>query len=458
MSGQGSGEDLITKAQRTSKGPPIAQVLQPFQDYMKNEASGGILLLLCTAIAILWANSPWAQEYVRVWQTPLTIGVGEWVLSKPALLWINDGLMAVFFFLVGLEIKREILVGELSEPRQAVLPIVAALGGMVAPAVLFAFFNVGRPGASGWGIPMATDIAFAFGVLTLLGSRVPIQLKIFLISVAIVDDLGAVLVIAFFYTSDVSLANLAVGAVFLFVLLGVNRAGVRHPLVYAFLGIGGLWLAFLLSGVHATIAGVLAAMTIPARPRMSKREFVRTSRILLTEFEYRGEDREDILANERQAEAAKALEIASDLAQTPLQRLEHALQPWVTFGIMPLFALANAGIVLRVDLLSALNHPVTLGVIFGLVLGKQLGITLFSWLAVRSGLADLPKQVSWRHLYGTGWLAGIGFTMSLFIANLAFDDPALLAMAKIGILVASLVSGLVGWFLLRGIAAAPETR
>jgi NhaA family Na+:H+ antiporter len=445
----------VTQAHNTSGEPPIAQVLKPLQEFMKNELSGGVLLLMCTVTALVWANSPWGDVYTRVWQTPLSVGIGGWELSKPVLLWINDGLMAVFFFLVGLEIKREILAGELSQPRQAVLPIVAAVGGMVVPAVLFTAVNGGGPGASGWGVPMATDIAFAFGVLTLLGRRIPIQLKIFLISVAIVDDLGAVLVIAFFYTPQISLSSLGVGAVILLALIAANWSGIRHPFIYALLGFGGLWLAFLISGVHATIAGVVAAMAIPARPRIGKREFMEKSRILLTEFETRGQDRDDILANKEQAEVAEALELASDLAQTPLQRMEHALQPWVLIGIMPLFALANAGIVMPGDWSFALAHPVALGVILGLVLGKQIGITLFSWMAVRSGLAELPRRVGWRQLYGVGWLAGIGFTMSLFIANLAFHDPELLGLAKIGILAASLISGLIGWILLR---AAPDVR
>jgi len=357
--------------------------------------------------------------------------------------------MAMFFFFVGLEIKREILVGELSSPRQAALPIVAALGGMIVPAILYLVLNAGKPGASGWGIPMATDIAFTLGVLALLGKRVPIALKVFLTSVAIVDDIGAVLVIAFFYTSQIYWSNLIVGAGFLIALILANRAGIRHPLVYASLGIGGLWLAFLMSGVHATIAGVLSAMTIPASTRIGREEFLEKSRYILKEFEGASVNEKSVLTSRQQRRAAEALEKASELVQTPLQRLEHDLHPWVIFGIMPLFALANAGVSLDGNLTQVLINPVTLGIVFGLVFGKQIGITLFSWLAVRSGIATLPVGVNWWQVYGVGWLAGIGFTMSLFIAGLAFRDIALLSLAKLGILTASLIAGVVGWIILR---------
>ncbi|KRT64220.1 MAG: Na+/H+ antiporter NhaA, Na+:H+ antiporter, NhaA family [Candidatus Dadabacteria bacterium CSP1-2] len=397
----------------------------------------------------MWANSPWFDSYFDLWQTKLKIGLGSFVLDKPLILWINDGLMAMFFFFVGLEIKREILVGELSSPRQAALPIVAALGGMIVPAILYLVLNAGKPGASGWGIPMATDIAFTLGVLALLGKRVPIALKVFLTSVAIVDDIGAVLVIAFFYTSQIYWSNLIVGAGFLIALILANRAGIRHPLVYASLGIGGLWLAFLMSGVHATIAGVLSAMTIPASTRIGREEFLEKSRYILKEFEGASVNEKSVLTSRQQRRAAEALEKASELVQTPLQRLEHDLHPWVIFGIMPLFALANAGVSLDGNLTQVLINPVTLGIVFGLVFGKQIGITLFSWLAVRSGIATLPVGVNWWQVYGVGWLAGIGFTMSLFIAGLAFRDIALLSLAKLGILTASLIAGVVGWIILR---------
>ncbi|HWP92693.1 MAG TPA: Na+/H+ antiporter NhaA [Thermodesulfobacteriota bacterium] len=432
----------------TSQKSSMEWILRPFQEFTGLEASAGILLFLCTVVALVWANSPWSDGYFNLWQTKLQVGIGGFLLDKPLILWINDGLMAMFFFVVGLEIKREILVGELSSPKQAALPIAAAIGGMVTPAIIYLVFNGGKAGASGWGIPMATDIAFALGALAILGKRVPVSLKIFLTSVAIVDDIGAVLVIAFFYTSQIYWSNLIVGAAFLAALLATNRAGVRNPLVYAALGIGGLWLAFLMSGVHATIAGVLAAMTIPARARIGKEEFLERGRNLLDEFKDVGGGG-SILTSKQQHEVVEAIESASKLAQTPLQRLEHALHPWVIFGVMPVFALANAGVNLGGGLAALFTNPVALGILFGLVLGKQVGVTLFSWFAVRIGIATLPSGVSWLKIYGVGWLAGIGFTMSLFIAGLAFEDDEILSVAKLGILTASLIAGVGGWVILR---------
>jgi len=426
----------------------FGQVLLPFQEFVRTEASSGILLIVCTVVALIWANSPWSDSYTNLWQTKLTVDLGGFGLSKSLLLWINDGLMAVFFFVVGLEIKREILSGELSSPRQAALPIAAALGGMLLPAVIYAALNAGGEGSAGWGIPMATDIAFALGVLALLGKRVPLSLKVFLTAVAIVDDIGAVLVIALFYTSQIAWGALAVGGVFLLALIIANRLAIRKPLIYTLLGIG-LWVAFLKSGVHATVAGVLLAMTIPARTRINADQFLERGRDLVERFERAGVCGESVLTNRRQRGVLQALENAVQQAETPLQRLEHALHPWVTYAIMPIFALANAGVFLRGDLLSSFTHPVTLGVIAGLVLGKQLGVFLAAWLVVFLGIATRPADITWRHIYGAGWLAGIGFTMSLFVAGLAFGDSAVLTQAKVGILVASLVAGGIGWLLLR---------
>lgn len=425
------------------------RLLRSFDAFVQTDVAGGVLLLFATVAALVWANSRWAPGYFDLWQIPLTIGAGPWVLSKPLLLWINDGLMAVFFFVVGLEIKREILAGELSSPRQAALPLFAALGGMVVPALLYLAFNVGTPGVSGWGIPMATDIAFALGILRLLGKRVPLSLKIFLTALAIVDDLGAVLVIAFFYTSTISWINLGIGALFLFLLMGANRAGIRHPLVYAVLGIGGLWLAFLLSGVHATVAGVLAAFAIPARNRIHAGEFLGKGKDLLREFEEAAPASRGSFATREQQSALYGLERSCEEVQPPLQRLEHAFHPWVSFLIMPLFALANAGVSLREELLAALGHPVALGIAAGLMLGKPAGIFLFSWLSVKMRIAVLPANVRWHELFGIGCLGGIGFTMSLFIASLAFGESEVLSLSKIGILLSSTLMGIVGWGLLR---------
>jgi len=427
---------------------PIGKVLYPINEFMHAEASGGVVLIACALAALVWANSPWADSYAALWGTKITIGPDRYAISETLLHWINDGLMAVFFFVVGLEMKREVLVGELASLRLAALPVAAALGGMVVPALIYVAINLGGEGMGGWGVPMATDIAFALGVLALLGSRAPASLKIFLTALAIVDDLGAVMVIALFYTAEVSWGWLGVGAAFLFALVVANRLHVRHPISYALLGLG-LWVAFLESGVHATIAGVLLALTIPARTRMDSDGFLRRGREILDEFDRAGEEGPHILTNGGQQAAVGELEAACERVQSPMQRLEHALHPWVAFGIVPLFALANAGVALGGGIGDALTQPVTLGIVAGLVVGKQVGVVLFAWGVVRLGLADLPGDVSWRHVYGAGLLAGIGFTMSLFIGSLAFGEGELLDAAKLGILAASLLAGAAGWLVLR---------
>jgi NhaA family Na+:H+ antiporter len=440
-----------TVSEPPAEAPPIERLLRPFREFAHLEASGGVVLLAAAALALVWANSPWAGAYAALWHTPLTVAVGGAVLTQDLHHWINDGLMGLFFFVVGLEIKREVLVGELASPRRAALPAAAALGGMLLPAALYALLNAGGPGAPGWGVPMATDIAFALGVLALLGRRVPLALKVFLTALAVLDDIGAVLVIALFYTPSVSWSALAAAGGVLVLLVAANRLGVRAPLAYGGLGVG-LWLAVLLSGVHATVAGVLLAMTVPARTRIDPAAFVARGRAFLADFaagppspaEARGG-----FITEGQQTAVLALEEACEHVQTPLHRLEHALHPWVAFAVVPLFALANAGVPLGGDLGAAVAQPVTLGVFVGLVLGKSAGIAAASWLAVRSGLAALPEGVTWRQVCGAAWLGGIGFTMSLFIAALAFGDDGLLAAAKLGILGASLVAGLVGWAILR---------
>ena len=375
--------------------PFVARILRPFQQFVATESAGGVVLFAFTVLALALANSPFAEEYFALWERSFTVG-----LTKSLSHWINDGLMVVFFLLVGLEIKREAFAGELSSVRQAMLPIVAAAGGMLGPAIIYVAFNVGGPGARGWGIPMATDIAFALGVLTLLGSRVPSGLKVFLTALAIADDIGAVLVIALFYTSALSLPALLAAASVVAVLVICNRAGVRHPAIYAALGVV-LWLAVLKSGVHATIAGVLLAATVPARPIL-------------------GEDK------------------------SPLLRMEQGLHGVVAFGIMPLFAFANAGVRLSGDAFSDLAWPIVLGVVVGLVVGKMLGIFGGAWVAVKTGIAALPNQVAWTGIFGVSWLGGIGFTMSLFVATLAFPPGALLYSAKLGILAGSLIAGVVG--------------
>jgi NhaA family Na+:H+ antiporter len=430
-------------------------IIGPLQAFFRAEAAGGLLLLGCAVIAFAWANSPFADSYFDLWGTYVTVGAGAFEISKPLLLWINDGLMAIFFLLIGLEIKREVLGGELSSPKSAALAVAAAIGGMVIPALAYVLLNAGDVGAAGWGIPMATDIAFALGVLALLGNRVPLALKVFLTALAIVDDLGAVLVIAFFYTAEVSTTALWIAAAFFAVLVALNRFGVQKTAVYVILGVG-LWLAFLKSGVHATIAGVLLALTIPVHRRLDAPDFLERAR------DYLGSFAEDVKPGQaeptlQQQNAIFALENACEAAETPLARMEHGLHKPVAFFIIPVFALANAGVAVEGGF-AALASPITLGIVLGLVVGKPIGITLAAWLAVKSGIATLPTGATWRKVIGISALCGIGFTMSIFIATLAFPgQAALLDSAKLGILLGSLVSGVIGWVLLTRGPAPAET-
>jgi NhaA family Na+:H+ antiporter len=446
----------VAKSQRIAPArTPIVRLVRPFHEFASRETSSGILLLVCTVVALVWANSPWAQYYAALWHTPLTVSLSTFELSHELHFWVNDALMAVFFFVVGLEIKRELRAGELASRRQAALPILAALGGVIVPAVFYTILNVKGAGARGWGIPMATDIAFAIGVLALLGDRIPIGLKVFLMALAIVDDIAAVLVIAVFHTTGLAWDALGVAAICFLLALGANRVGVRHPLPYALIG-AVLWMTILQSGIHATIAGVLLAFIIPSRTAINQREFLGHGRAVLDHFEKAAATEPfDILSDIEQQVAVEALEDACEKVQPPLHRLEQSLHPWVTFVIMPLFALANAGVSLSSHLGKIVTEPVTLGVVLGLVFGKPIGVTLASWLAVRSGLATLPVNVSWKHIHGAGWLAGIGFTMSLFMTGLAFKDDEQLTAAKLGILLASLCAGIVGSMILVRI---PENR
>ncbi|MBN1343771.1 MAG: Na+/H+ antiporter NhaA [Phycisphaerae bacterium] len=433
---------------------PIDWLLMPFQAFLKTEASGGILLLACAAFALVWANSPWSQTYHDFWHTYVTIGFGQYALKESLAHWVNDGLMVIFFFVVGLEIKREVLVGELASPRKAAVPIAAAVGGMAAPALVYILLNLGRPTLSGWAIPAATDIAFALGVMALLGPRVPTSLKIFLTALAIVDDIGAVLIIAVFYTSDISTTALIVAGAILVLLIAANLAGIRRPLVYGLLGVA-LWLAFLESGVHATVAGVILAFTIPSRCRIKGAAFVSFARRALDAFERGGGNEDDIVTNPARQSAVHALEVACEHVETPLTRMEHALHPWVSYAIMPVFALANAGVSLGEGIGQALTSSVGLGVMLGLIIGKQVGVTALTWLSIKANIGQRPAETTWPQIYSTSWLSGIGFTMSLFIANLAFpEQPEMLESAKIGILAGSLVAGVAGFVMLRSSTAA----
>ncbi len=427
---------------------PIDQLMRPFQNFLEKEASGGILLLIFTVVALVWANSPFAESYSHLWHTKFSISFGDFNLDYSLHHWINDGLMAIFFFVVGLEIKRELLVGELSSLKKASLPIMAALGGMIFPALFYVFFNFGKESISGWGIPMATDIAFVIGILALLGSRVPTGLKVFITALAIADDIGAVLVIAFFYTSNISIVSLSFAGGVMLLLIAANLSGVRNLIVYTVLGII-LWLSFLFSGVHATVAGVLLAFTIPASSRIDTSQFLLKGKKLLEDFDHSGEEGPNVLSNEAREGIVQNLEENCEKILTPLQRLEHKLHPWVSFLIMPVFALANAGVIITGNFISELTDPVSFGIVTGLFIGKQLGISAFTWLSVKLKLASLPFSVTWKQIYSAGILAGIGFTMSLFIANLAFTSEELLTISKVGILTASLLSGFIGFFILR---------
>ncbi len=401
--------------------------LGPFQEFFRQEAAGGVVLLACAVLAMAWANSPWSASYHELLASVITVkwsGVG---IEKPLLLWINDGLMAVFFFLVGLEIKREITGGELAGFRKAALPAAAAVGGMVVPALCYVAFNRGGEGMSGWAVPMATDIAFAIGVLALAGPRVPVTGKVFLVALAIVDDIGAVLVIALFYTGRIYTDALLWATVPLLMLLVLNRARCQSAAPYILVSVI-LWYLILKSGVHATVAGVLAALTIPGGGRLGHGAHAETNGVT--------------------KDAATSPSDPGD-RHSLLERMEHALHPWVAFFIMPVFALANAGVTLESGFLSGFAHPVSLGIMTGLFFGKQIGIFGASWLAVRCNLAELPAGVSWRQIHGLSIIAGIGFTMSLFIAALGFGQGPLLDTAKTAILTASLLAGVVGWALLR---------
>jgi Na+:H+ antiporter, NhaA family len=446
----------VTAERRTpgSTDPPIERLLTPFREFAAGSAAGGLLLIAAAIVALIWANSPFAESYFALWHLTLTIGLGDVALSASLLHWINDALMAVFFLVVGLEIKREVLVGELASVRRATLPIAAAFGGAVLPAIIFALVVGGGEAARGWGIPMATDIAFALGVLALVGSRVPLGLRVFLAALAIADDLLAVVVIAVFYTSDLSLPAVVAAVAIVAALFVANRLGVRRPVVYGALGVA-LWLAVFASGVHATVAGVLLAATIPARTRLDSDAFVVRARRIVDDFEGRTVDGEDARTEKHHA-ALWELEDAAEKAQAPMLRIEHALHPWVSFLIVPLFALANAGVALGGDIGAVLVQPVSLGVLLGLVLGKQIGITVAAYAVVRGGLAALPTGVTWRHIYGVAWLGGIGFTMSLFIGSLAYGEGPLLDLAKVGILAASIVAGGVGYLILRTARTGPS--
>lgn len=438
-------------ATRTLRIDPV-RVQRGFVTFFKTEVAGSVVLLVAAIVALVLANSGVQELYHEFWEIEIGFNVGDWSFYESLLHWIDDGLMAMFFFVVGLEIKREILVGELSSPRKAALPILAAVGGMAVPAIVYILLNLGGEGASGWGVPMATDIAFALGVLALLGSRIPAGLKVFLTAVAIADDIGAVLVIALFYTSEIHFWWLGVGVAFIALLIVFNWAGIDQPAPY-FIVAAIVWFAFLHSGVHATIAGVLVALTIPARSKLRPMEFVEWAKDKLDEIEVAEVPGAHVLDDPAQQHCAFEIRDTARHVAAPLQRIEHAMLPFTTFIVLPLFALANAGVTLvDYDIAELLLEPVTIGIFLGLFLGKPLGIAGLTWLTVKLRIADLPKGVAWPHVVGAGILGGIGFTMSLFISNLAFRGMLLRAEAKLGILITSLLAGVVGYLFLRYVA------
>jgi Na+:H+ antiporter, NhaA family len=418
-----------------------AALVDAARHFIHIEASSGVVLLLASVAALLWANSPWSDTYEEFWHTTLTLDLDAIVFSDSLQHWVNDGLMALFFFLVGLEIKREMVHGELSTPRRAALPAIAALGGMVAPAAIFLAFNAGEPGADGWGIPMATDIAFALGVLSLLSNRVPFAIKVFLLGLAIADDIGAIIVIAIFYTQSINMEAIGVAAVMLGIIVACSRSGVRNVDFYIVLGVV-FWAAVYKSGIHATLAGVGLGLLTPARPAYATDDFSASAEGLLADYR-----------NAPESDKPGVLSQVEDLAhgtEAPVDRLARKLHPWVSFGVVPLFALANAGVTISSDTVSeAAGSPITLGVALGLLLGKPIGIFVFTFIAVRLRLCELPTGAQWHHVFGVGLLGGIGFTVSLLITALAFTDPLLVDEAKLGVLCASVLAGIAGYTLLR---------
>ena len=423
-------------------------IIDAFADFVHSEVASSVALLVASIVALAWANSPWADTYFQLLHTPIGVSYGGHRFALTLHHWINDGLMVVFFFVVGLEIKRELVVGHLASFNQAMLPVVAAAGGMLLPAGIYAALNHSGPGAPGWGIPTATDIAFALGVLALLGSRVPVGLKVYLTAVAIADDIGAVLVIALFYTAHISWWGLAIAGVFLALLfLAIGVFHWRTPGVLAMLVIG-VWIGVFTSGIHATIAGILIAFLVPVRARIDPDEFLRVAQLRLELLNETDLSRESMIGDRDQLTAIEELHDAVTDLRPPSLSLEQYFHPISAFVVLPLFALANAGVALGGDTLALVRSPVTWSIVLGLVLGKQIGISVFTWIIVRIGRAALPEGVTWGQIYGASCLAGIGFTMALFVSGLAFDDELLMNASKLGILSASLVSAALGYAVL----------
>jgi NhaA family Na+:H+ antiporter len=437
-----------TVAILSSETSRFIQLAKPFERFFKEAVSGSYPLFLASLMALVWANLS-AASYHSLWHTELTFSLGHIQITKSLVHWINEALMSLFFLTVGLEIKRELLVGELASPKRALLPIAAAFGGMLFPAIIYMLLNFGTPALRGWGIPMATDIAFSLAVLAIIGKRIPFGIRIFLSAFAIADDLGAVLVIAIFYTQTIVWGYLLLSILFFAGLALANIFWIRWTLLYALLGIG-LWFTILGSGIHATVAGVLVAIFIPARGRYDTETFLKKVKAYLDHFECEPEAcGHTVLLNQEHLNDIRGIEEACHNVETPLQRLEYTLHPWISLVVLPLFALTNAGLVLKgMELTKAILHPVTLGIFLGLVLGKPIGIFLFTYLASRIFKAPLVSGVSWGHILGASMLGGIGFTMSLFISGLSFPSAQFLELSKLGIILGSVVSGALGLMVL----------
>lgn len=422
-------------------------IKEPLNQFIRLETSSSIILFISTVAALILANSALSEVYLDFWKNDITFSIPGFELSKPVLKWINDGLMAIFFFLIGLEIKREILAGELSQIKKAALPFFAAIGGMAVPATFFAILNRGNAGIEGWGIPMAADIAFTLGILKLLGDRVPSGLKIFLMAFAIIDDLGAVLVIAFFYSSNLIWSNIVIGLIIVIVLFILAKYNYYSKYLFFIAGVI-VWVLFLKSGIHATIAGVLMALTIPLRRKTETRSFYERGNKILNDFlkECNTQDEKTVLSA-KQLHSIDELEALTEATSPPLQYHEHQLHGWVSYLIMPLFAFANAGVVFSFS--GDTNIALSINIALSMMLGNFVGIFLFSWVSLKLNLSVLPKNVNLKQLAGVSFLGGLGFTMSLFINSLAYTDQILIDSAKMGILLGSLFAGIFGYLVIR---------
>ena len=425
----------------------VRNILSPFQRFFQIESSGGIILLLFTILAIVWTNSLFSESYFKLWEQKISISIFGFSLSESLKHWINDGLMAIFFFVAGLEIKRELMIGELSTGKKASLPFFAAVGGMAVPALIYVFLNEDPATSNGWGIPMATDIAFSLGILSLLGKRVPVSLKVFLVAFAIVDDLGAVSVIAIFYSNGIHLKYFLIGSGLFLYLILFNLLKLRAIPIYMIFG-WIIWYMFLESGIHPTVAGVLIAFTIPLGRKIRVSTFRKRMDSNLLEFCDDGCNDKVTLTDEQLA-AIDNMESETRKVQSPLQSLEHKLHGFVTYVIIPLFAFANAGVTIESRDISIMFHPLTTSIGYSLIIGKTIGIFVFSWIAIKLKLALMPENIKWIHIFGVALLGGMGFTMSIFITNLAFDMPELINFSKLGIIAGSFASALLGFLILR---------